>query len=202
MRPLRTLRARLAAATAASILAAVAVFALVTVVVVGDELRGSLDSALRQRAADVAQLAVSAPAVLTDPGALEGTASGRQLAVEVIDARGRILARSLALGARLLPQGRLAGAALHQGRAGFEDIHLGSQPFRLYAAPIADASGPASGGAVVVAAATADITNTLSTLGAVVALSGVGVVLLAALAAALLTRRGLAPAAAAGRCRG
>jgi signal transduction histidine kinase len=202
LKPFRTLRARLAAATAATILAAVAVFAVITVVVVGEELRGSLDTALRQRAEDVAQLAVSAPAVLSEPGALESTASGRQLAVEVIDSRGRILARSLALGARLLPQDRLAQAALHQGRTGFEDIHLGSRPFRVYAAPIADVSGPASGGTVLVGADTADIAHTLSNLGAVVALSGVGVVLLAALAAALLTRRGLGPlrrlAAAAG----
>ncbi|MGI9183573.1 MAG: sensor histidine kinase [Solirubrobacteraceae bacterium] len=193
LRPFRTLRARLAAATAATILAAVAVFAVVTVVVVGDELRGSLDMALRQRAEDVAQLAVSAPAVLSAPGALESTASGRQLAVEVIDARGRILARSLALGARLLPQDRLARAALHQGQTGFQDIHLGGRPFRVYAAPIADVSGPASGGAVLVGADTTDIAHTLSDLGAVVALSGAGVVLLAALIAALLTRRGLGP---------
>lgn len=202
MKPFQTLRARLAAATAATILAAVAVFAVITVVVVGDELRGSLDTALRQRAEDVAQLAVSAPAVLSAPGALESTASGRQLAVEVIDARGRILARSLALGARLLPQDRLVRAALHQGRTGFEDIHLGSRPFRIYAAPIAEVTGPASGGAVLVGADTADIAHTLSNLGVVVALSGVGVVFLAALAAALLTRRGLGPlrrlAAAAG----
>jgi signal transduction histidine kinase len=202
LKPFQTLRARLAAATAATILAAVAVFAVITVVVVGDELRGSLDTALRQRAEDVAQLAVSAPAVLSAPGALESTASGRQLAVEVIDARGRILARSLALGARLLPQDRLVRAALHQGRTGFEDIHLGSRPFRIYAAPIAEVTGPASGGAVLVGADTADIAHTLSNLGVVVALSGVGVVFLAALAAALLTRRGLGPlrrlAAAAG----
>ncbi|MGB9184366.1 MAG: HAMP domain-containing sensor histidine kinase [Solirubrobacteraceae bacterium] len=202
LKPFRTLRARLAAATAATILAAVAVFAVITVVVVGDELRGSLDTALRQRAEDVAQLAVSAPAVLSEPGALESTASGRQLAVEVIDAQGRILARSLALGARLLPQDRLVRAALDQGRTGFEDIRLGSRPFRVYAAPIADVTGPASGGAVLVGSDTADIAHTLSNLGAVVALSGVGVVLLAALAAALLTRRGLGPlrrlAAAAG----
>ncbi len=202
LKPFRTLRARLAAATAATILAAVAVFAVVTVVVVGNQLRGSLDTALRQRAEDVAQLAVSAPAVLSQPGALESTASGRQLAVEVIDARGRILARSLALGARLLPQDRLARAALHQGRTGLEEIHLGGRPFRVYAAPIADVSGPASGGAVLVGADTTDIAHTLSNLGAVVALSGVSVVLLAALVAALLTRRGLGPlrrlAAAAG----
>jgi len=202
MRPLRTLRARLAAATAASILAAVAVFALVTVIVVGRELRGSLDTALRRRAQDVAQLAISAPAVLGDPGALESPSSGRQLTVEVIDARGRILARSLALGALLLPQDALVRDALRHGRAGVQNIRLGGRPERMFVAPIANVTGAASGGAVLVAADTADISRTLADLGAAVALSGVAVVLLAALAAALLTRRGLRPlrrlAAAAG----
>jgi two-component system sensor histidine kinase MprB len=193
MRSLRTLRGRLAAATAASILAAVIVFAVVTVVVVGHELRGSLDTALRQRAQDVAQLAVSAPSVLQDPGALESPASGRQLAVEVVDARRRILARSFTLGARLLPQDALVSAAIIRGRTGFEDIRLDGRPWRMFVAPIADAGGAAAGGAVLVAANTSDIAHTLSNLGVVVAVSGIGVVLLAAIAAAMLTRRGLAP---------
>jgi two-component system, OmpR family, sensor kinase len=189
----RTLRARLAAATAASILAAVLVFAVVTVLVVGHELRGSLDTALRQRAQDVAQLAVSAPAVLEDPGALESPASGRQLAVEVVDAHQRILARSLTLGARLLPEDAAVRAAVAHGRTGLEDIRLDHQPWRMFVAPIADTGGAASGGAVLVAANTSDIAHTLSNLGVVVAVSGIGVVLLAAVAAAMLTRRGLAP---------
>jgi two-component system sensor histidine kinase MprB len=187
------LRARLAAATAASILAAVIVFALVTVLVVGHQLRSSLDGALRQRAQDVAQLAVSAPAVLQDPGALESPASGRQLAVEVLDARGRILARSLTLQARLLPQDALVRAALRSGRTGYEEIHLSGARWRMFVAPIADAFGPASGGAVLVAADTREIDQTIGNLGAVVALSGVAVVLLAAVAAAMLTRRSLSP---------
>jgi signal transduction histidine kinase len=189
----RTLRARLAAAAVASILAAVVLFAVVTVLVVGSELRGSLDTALRQRAQDVAQLAVSAPAVLRYPGALESPASGRQLVVEVIDSRGRILARSLTLGAELLPQDKLVLAALRQGRTGFEDIKLDGRPFRMYAGPVAQAGGPAAGGAVLVASDTSDIPNTIGNLGAVVALSGAGGVLLAAIAAAVLTRRGLRP---------
>jgi two-component system sensor histidine kinase MprB len=193
MRAGRTLRARLAAATAASILAAVIVFAGVTVLVVGHELRGSLDTALRQRAQDVAQLAVSAPAVLQDPGALESPASGRQLAVEVVDTHRRILARSLTLGARLLPADTLVRSAVARGRTGLEDIRLDHRPWRMFVAPIADTGGPAAGGAVLVAANTSDIAHTLSNLGEVVALSGIGVVLLAALAAAMLTRRGLAP---------
>jgi signal transduction histidine kinase len=193
MRAGRTLRARLAAATAASILAAVIVFAVVTVLVVGHELRGSLDTALRQRAQDVAQLAVSAPAVLEDPGALESPASGRQLAVEVVDAHQRILARSLTLGARLLPQDAAVRAAVAHGRTSLEDIRLDHRPWRMFVAPIADTGGTASGGAVLVAANTSDIAHTLGNLGVVVAVSGIGVVLLAAIAAAMLTRSGLAP---------
>jgi len=193
VRGLRTLRARLALAAAASILIAVVVYALVTVALVDDQLHGSLDSALRQRAQAVAQLAVSAPAVLTYPGALEGSDSGRQLAVEVIDARGRIVARSLTLGARLLPQDRAALAARRSGVTSSQDIELDGRPLRLYAAPIAQAGGPAAGGAVLVASDTSDIEHTISGLGLAIALSGVAVALLAGIAAAALTRRSLRP---------
>jgi signal transduction histidine kinase len=173
--------------------AAVAVFAVATVLLVRHELRGSLDAALSQRAQDVAELAVSAPAVLTAPGALESPVSGRQIVVEVIDAHGGIIARSLTLGARLLPQDRLARQALVDGRPGFEDITIGGRPFRLYDAPIAQAGGPAAGGAVLVGSDTTDLTQTLRHLGLVVVLAGVGVTSLAVLAATILTRRGLRP---------
>jgi two-component system, OmpR family, sensor kinase len=189
----RTLRGRLVIASGGSILAAVALFAVATVLLVSHELRGALDNALRERAQEVAQLAVSAPAVLTDPGALESPVSGRQIAVEVIDAHGRIIARSLTLGARLLPQDTLAHAALLAGRTGFEDIPVAGRPFRLYAAPIAQAGGPAAGGAVLVASDTTDIENTIGHLGFVLTLAGAGAALLASLAAAGLTRRGLRP---------
>ncbi len=192
LRP-RSLRARLIAAAGGSILAAVVLFGAATVLLVRGELRGSLDSALRQRAQDVQQLAASAPAVLTDPGALESPASGRELAVEVIDSHGRILARSLTLGAKLLPQDRLATQARVAGRTGFEDITIAGRPFRMYAAPIAQTGGAASGGAVLVASDTTDISDTLSHLGVVLTLSGAGAALLAVLAAAFLTRRGLRP---------
>jgi two-component system, OmpR family, sensor kinase len=198
----RTLRARLVLAAAGSIVVAVALFAVATVVLVGDELHSSLDSALRARAQDVAQLAVSAPAVLSAPGALESPVSGRQIVVEVVNARGTILARSLTLGARLLPQDRLTRQALGAGRAGFEDIEIAGRRFRLYAAPIAQAGGPAAGGVVLVASDTTDISDTLSHLGLVLTLTGAGAALFAVLAAAALTRRGLGPlrrlAAAAG----
>ena len=189
----RSLRARLTLAAAGTILAAVVLFAVATVVIVDHELRGSLTTALRQRAQEVAQLAVSAPAVLNDPGALESPVSGRQIAVEVLNARGRLLARSAALGAELLPAGGVTQAALRHARAGSETATIGGRPFAIYAAPIADAGGPAAGGAVVVASDTSDIAHTTGRLGVLVALVGVIVVAVAALAAALLTRRSLQP---------
>jgi two-component system OmpR family sensor kinase len=196
MRPMRSLRARIALAAGAAILAAVVLFAVVTVLLVNHELRGSLDSALRQRALQVAQLAISAPAVLNDPGALEGPASGRQIVVQVLDARGRLVARSVSLGAQLLPQDALERAARLRGRAGAETVEVGGRPLRMFAAPIADAGAPASGGVVQVASDTSDIAHTTGSLGVVVALSGAGVVVLAAIAAAALTRRGLRPLSA------
>jgi two-component system OmpR family sensor kinase len=188
----QTLRFRLVLAAAGSILVALVLFGAATVVIVGHELRGSLDSALRQRAQEVAELAVSAPAVLTEPGALETPVSGRSIAVEVIDARGRIVARSLSLGAGLLPEDRLARAARVSGATGYENIDVGGRPFRLFAAPIA-LSGPAGGGAVLVASDTSDISHTTARLGVLVILAGAGAALLAALLAAVLTRRGLRP---------
>jgi signal transduction histidine kinase len=188
----QTLRVRLVLAAAGAALAALALFGVATVVVVRHELRGSLDTALRQRASQVAQLAVSAPAVLDTPGALESPVSGRQIVVEVLDAHDRILARSLTLGAQLLPQDRLALGAIASGATGFENVELDNRTFRLYAAPIA-LSGPAGGGAVLVASDTTDIARTTDHLGFVVVLIGAGVALLAGLLAAVWTRRGLLP---------
>ena len=188
-----TLRARLVLASALATLAGVIVLTLLTVLLVSRQLHSSLDGALRQRAQDIAELAVSAPALLTDPGALETPVSGRQIAVEVLDARGRILARSLTLGARLLPQDAVAHAARVDGRTGYEDILLAGREFRLFAAPIAQAGGPAAGGAVLVASDTTDIAQTSAHLALVLSLSGVVVAVLVTVAAAILTRRGLRP---------
>ena len=188
----QTLRFRLVLAAAGSILVALVLFGVATVLLVGRELRSSLDSALRQRAQEVAELAISAPAVLNSPGALESPVSGREIAVEVIDAHGRILARSLTLGAGLLPEDRLAHAAIASGATGFETVDLGGRPFRVFAAPIA-LSGPAGGGAVLVASDTSDISHTTAHLGVLVVIAGAGAALLAALLAAALTRRGLRP---------
>jgi two-component system sensor histidine kinase MprB len=189
----RSLHARLVLAASGSIVVAVALFGLAAVLIVRQELRSSLDGALRQRAVQVSELAVSAPAVLTAPGALESPVSGRQIVVEVLDSRGRILARSLALGANLLPEGRLTFRAINHGATGYTDVGIDGSPYRLYAAPIAQGSGAASGGAVLVASNTSDISRTIGHLGLVVTLTGVGVAIVAILAAVLLTGRGLRP---------
>src|ERR1700722_14152833 len=173
-RTTRSLRVRLTLAAAGTILAAVVLFAVATVVIVDHELRSSLTTALRQRAQEVAQLAVSAPAVLNDPGALESPVSGRQIAVEVLNAHGRLLARSDSLGAELLPTGGVTRAALRHATAGSESVTIGGRPFAVYAAPIADAGGPAAGGVVVAASDTSDIAHTTGRLGVLVGLAGGG----------------------------
>jgi signal transduction histidine kinase len=132
--------------------------------------------------------------VLSQPGALESAASGRDLVVEVIDVRGRILARSLTLGARLLPEDRLARAAVASGRTGYEDVSIDGRPFRVYDAPIASGvGGPAAGGAVIVGSDTSDISDTLGRLGLVAGVAGAVVALVAVTLAAVLSRRGLRP---------
>lgn len=190
---LRSLRARLVLAAAGSIFAALATFGALASLITDRELNGSLDRALRQRAGDVARLAVSAPAVLTTPGALEAPAGGRQVNVEVLDSRGRILARSVALGARLLPRDRLVERARREGRAGLETVTVGGRSIRLYAAPIARVSGEASGGVVIVASDTADLEAATRRLSALLTVSALIVAALTTLLAWFLTRRGLRP---------
>jgi signal transduction histidine kinase len=194
MRP-RTLRGRLTAAAALAVVLAVAFLAVCARLLVAHQLHASLDTSLRRRATDVARLSVSAPALLTAPGALESTVAGRQLSVEVLDRHGRIVARSLTLGAKLLPETRVSSEALRRGRGGFADVRLGREPVRLYAAPLPDDGGPAAGGVVLVASSATDIDQTLHRLGLLLLLSGLLAAGVGGAAAAALTRRGLGPLA-------
>jgi len=192
LRP-RTVRARVTGAAALSILLSVALLGTTTAVLVGHRLRSSLDRALLQRATEISRLAVSAPALLTLPGTLEAPQGGRQLAVEVLDRRVRIVARSAALGGRVLPAGPLLDRALRQGRSGYGDETLSGDHVRVYAAPLADEGGPASGGAVLLASSTGEIRDTLSALTDLIILSALAAAVLGAAAAAMLTGRGLRP---------
>ena len=103
------LRTRVVAAAAVSIVAAVVVLGAAVQVLLARHLHDELDATLRDRAAQVAQLAATAPALLTSPTVLEASVEPRQLDVEVVDHRGRILGRSPALGGSTLHAGGLGG---------------------------------------------------------------------------------------------
>jgi two-component system, OmpR family, sensor kinase len=189
-----SLRTRVALAAATAIVLAVALLAVFVPTFLSRQLRGSLDDDLRRRAADVAQLNAATPQQLTAPGALEGRLGGSALFVEVLDRRGRIVARSTGLGGRVLPFDPAVRGALRDRRPAFADAALGTDALRLYAAPLGTLGrGPAAGGAVVVAGTTADIHRTLVHVRTLVLLCALAAAAVAALAATLLTRRALRP---------
>jgi len=189
-----SLRARVAAAAAVAIVVAVALLAIAVPALLQRQLTGELDSSLRGRAVEVARLASATPALLTEPGALEGRLTGGALFVQVLDRRGRIVARSGALGGRLLPLGPAARAALAERRGGYADDTLGAEPIRVYAAPLGELGGGAArGGAVLVSATTADIDETITHARRLVLLCALAAAAIAALTATLLTRRALRP---------
>ena len=185
------LRSVLAAAVATVI--AVAVLGAAVDVLVARDLHRALDRTLRTRAVEVAQLSASAPALLTTPGALDSPVGATQAMVQVEDRRGRIVARSLALGGRVLPR-TLARAAI-EGRPGYANTRLGSTSLRVYAAPLADVTGSAQGGAVLVAASTDDLGDTLHAVHVLTLLAALITALVGAIAVWLLVGRALQPLA-------
>jgi signal transduction histidine kinase len=189
-----SLRARVAAAAAVAIVVAVALLGVALSTLLGSQLTRSLDRSLHERAVEVARLAASTPELLTEPGALEGRITGGALFVQVVDRRGRIVARSGGLGGRVLPATRLLASALHERSSGYGDGALGSSAIRQYAAPLGElGSGAAAGGAVVVAGTTADIEQTLRTTRRIILLCALVAAALGALLATLLARRALRP---------
>ena len=143
MRP-RTLRGRLtAAAVARGRRWPSPVLAVCAQLLVAQQLRSSLDSSLRRRAVDVARLSVSAPALLTAPGALEAHrrpgASSRSRCSTGAGASWRARspsAPSCCRTTRWPPTRCVAGAAASPTCA------LGGEPLRLYAAPLPEDGGP------------------------------------------------------------
>jgi len=187
-----SLRARTILAAATATLVAVIVLGLAVDILVARDLRRGLDHSLRTRAAETAQLASSAPALLTTPGALDSPVGATQAMVEVVDKQGRIVARSLSLGGRVLPRD-LASAAISNGRGGYRTVTFDDRTLRVYVAPLGTFAGPAGGGAVIVAAATADVAETISTLHALTLAAALTAALVGAIAVALLMRGALRP---------
>jgi len=190
------LRTRLVAAAAVSIVAAVILLGALVQVLLSRHLHQELDHTLRDRAAQVAQLAATAPALLASPTVLGASVEPRQLDVEVLDRHGRILGRSPSLGGATLPVGGLVRTAVHRGRSGYADGSIGGRPVRLYVAPLAALGGPASGGAVIVASSTDEIDSTLRESRTLIVASALTAALLVSVIAYVLIGRALRPLAA------
>jgi len=190
---IRSIRGRSVAAAALAILLAVTVLGVGVDLVVSRHLRRSLDGSLHRRAVAVAQLSASAPALLTHPGALEAPVGGTDASVEVLDRQGRLVARSLGLGGRILPAAGLARRVIASGAPAYASAAQDGRGLRLYAGPLADVEGAAAGGAVVVAASTQDLEETLQALRAGVVISALAAALLGAVAVAVLLGRALRP---------
>jgi two-component system OmpR family sensor kinase len=189
----QSLLGRSVLAAAAGILLAVLTVGIGVDILASRDLHRALDRTLRQRAVEVAQLSASAPALLTRPGALDSPLGGTQLSVEVLDRRRRIVARSLALGGRVLPANKLEARAIADGIPGYLSVSTGGERLRLYVAPLADFGGVAAGGAVVVASSEREMQHTLSSLRFFIVVAGLTAAAVAALAVALLLRRALRP---------
>src|SRR5207244_10629620 len=111
------------------------------------------------------------------------------------DGRGRIVARSLALVGPVLPVEDVLRSVVAGSRGRYTAAQLGSDHLRLYVAPLAQTGGPASGGAVAVAASTHDLSSTLASVRLFVLVAALGAAGLAALALTMLMRRALSPLA-------
>ncbi len=192
---MRSLLGRSVLAAVGGILLAIVVAGTGVGVLASRDLHRSLDRSLRQRAVEISQLSASAPALLTRPGALDTTLGGTQLRVEVLDRRNRLVARSLALGGRVLPAAKLAAHAIATGRGAYATTSAGGERLRLYAAPLADFGGSAAGGAVIVAASERDMDRTLGNLHLFLVLAGLAAAALGAAGVFLLLRRALRPVA-------
>ncbi len=189
----RSLTGRAILAAAIAIVVALVVVGVGVDVLVSRHLNGSLDSSLRARATEVVRLSATAPALLTVPGSLDAPLGGEQSSVQVLDRRGRIVARSLSLGGRVLRLGAGGHRVAASGRPRFIDLRLGSDHLRAYIAPLPASGGVAGGGVVAVAASTDGVADTLSSVRLFVVGAAVVAAVAAALALALLMRRALSP---------
>jgi signal transduction histidine kinase len=187
-----SLRVRSAVAAALATLIAVAALGLAIDLLVARHLSRTQDATLRARAVEVAQLAASAPALLTTPGSLDSPVGAEQAFVEVVDRRSRIVARSLSLRGRVLPPS-LATTAIRSGAGGYRTYELADDDLRVYVAPLAEVAGAASGGAVIVGASRADVDETIRYVRALTLLSALGAAIVGAVAVVLLMRGALRP---------
>lgn len=188
-----SLRARIVAGAVAVIVLAIAGLGLTIGILVGNDLRGSLDQTLRDRAIDVTRLAVSTPALLSAPGALASPSGGTDVDVEVIGADGHVIASSPELAGQQLPGSVLVHAALADAVSGYATGTFAGAPERMFAAPLPDVAGAASGGVVLVGSSLGPVDSTLGHIRAAIALSALAAAIIGGILVALVTGRGLRP---------
>ncbi len=188
-----SLRARVVAGAVAAIILVVGALGVTVAVLVGNEVRGSLDQTLRDRAIDVVRLGASTPGLLTAPGALASPTGGTEAEVEVFSRTGAVVAASPALGGRRLPGDAVVRQAISAGVSGYATADFGGNSMRVYAAPMPDTGGAAAGGAVLVGSSLSSVQDTLRHVRAAIALSAVAAAILGGVLVALVAGRGLRP---------
>ena len=170
-------------------------FALVSYRTLDAGLRSELDNVLRERA-DHAALALQTvpnlPIVGISPGLSDGFASPG-IYLQIVDAVGRITARSANLGTDALPvhPDRLADVLV--GRSFYEFESVDGQNVRLYHRPVVRDGRVV--GAIEVGASLRNLENTLARLRTIFVLSILAVLSVGALGSYSLTRLGLRPLA-------
>jgi two-component system OmpR family sensor kinase len=188
-----SLRARIVIGAVAVIFLVVAGLGVTVGVIVGQDLRDTLDHTLRDRAIDVVRLGASTPALLTAPGALASPTGGTEAIIEVFDRRGAVVAASPALGGRRLPGDSLVQQTISTGTSRYATATFSGSPIRLYAAPMPDVGGSASGGAVLVGASLSSVGATLDRIRVAIAVSAIVAAVLGGLLVAAVAGRGLRP---------
>jgi two-component system OmpR family sensor kinase len=188
-----SLRARIVAGAVAVIVLAIAGLGITVGVIVGQDLRDTLDHTLRDRAIEVVRLGASTPALLTAPGALASPTGGTEAIIEVLDRHGAVIAASPALGGRRLPGDALVHQAIATGTSTYATGTFSGGPIRLYAAPMPDVGGSASGGAVLVGSSLASVRTTLDQVRVAIAVSAIAAAVIGGLLVAFVAGRGLRP---------
>jgi signal transduction histidine kinase len=189
------LRTRVALTAAVSILVAMAVLGTAVQVLLSRHLHDSLDESLRSRAASIAELSATTPALLTSSSELETAVGPQPLLVRVVSHTGRLIGQGHPAGAQQpqLQVGALEMQVIRTGRAAYANRTVNGEDARVYVAPLPRLGGPASDGAVVVAVSTDDVMDTLAASEALIVLSALLAALVVVPIAFVLTGRALSP---------
>ncbi len=186
------LRTRVAVAAALAMLIGVVGLEIGVQVILGHVLNQQLDHTLRQRAADVDELAETHPGALAS-GSLEGDPAAIGTDVLVVSRGGSPIASSRPNSSLLPAAGATVNEVLRSGKARFATLQIDGRDLRVYSQPLEGGSGQQAPGAVVVAASTDVIEDGLATARWLTLVAGVIAAAIAAAVCLLVTNRALRP---------